>query len=121
MPVSENTSNPFNNNSDEAQEDTNLDMLYEDFKTYAVGHGVAASWDNNLLNPPLNVSTSSFAEHDVPNVTPDIHDAMGNLIKIPINILSEENRFNEEGLQKLESFLEEYQKWIEDKIMVSIS
>ena len=43
-------------------------MLYEDFKTYAVGHGVAASWDNNSLNPPLNVSTSSFAEHDVPNV-----------------------------------------------------
>ena len=28
--------NPFTNNSDEAQEDTNLDMLYEDFKTYAV-------------------------------------------------------------------------------------
>ena len=69
LPVSENTSNPFNNDSDEAQEDTNLDMLYEDFKTYAVGHGEAASWDNNSLNPPLNVSTSTFAEHDVPNIT----------------------------------------------------
>lgn len=119
LPVADNSSTSFQKN-DESKEDLNLDMLYEDYKTFAVGHGVAAGWNNIYQQNPKSVFTSAFAEHDVPNVTPDISDSNGNLIKIPINILSDEKKFDEIGLVKLKLFVSEYQIWIEEK-KISIS
>ncbi|MBC2705605.1 helicase-related protein [Desulfobacula sp.] len=101
----------------EAEMDVNADdielksfrLLYNKKKTFAVGHGCAASWDDSSREPPENLIADPLPQYEIPSITPDAIDSNGNLLKISMSVLSG----LEPGLfELLETFISEYLNWI---------
>ena len=98
-------------NKDLPQEEKTLNFLYRNIKSYAVGHGVAAEWDES--DNPKWVKTSYFPQYDLKNQTTDV-EGMEDLLKIKdISSFSDLTRDN--ICNNLESFTNKYEEWIGDR------
>jgi len=98
--------------TDEEQEQASFRLLYNTKKTYAIGHGCAASWEDKTANPPEFVRADPLPEYEIPSITPDAKKADDSDLKISMTILA--------GLETgadelLKDFLSEYSLWIETK------
>ena len=59
---------PFDKKSENefiSEEDRTLNFLYEDVKSYGIGHGVASEWESS--DNPNWIKTSFFPYHDIKN------------------------------------------------------
>ncbi len=92
-------------------EEQTLNFLYRNIKSYAVGHGVAAEWDES--DNPKWVKTSYFPQYDLKNQTTDI-EGMGDLLKIK-DISSFSNLTHDNICDNLESFAQKYEEWIVER------
>ncbi len=106
LPYSKDSENEFL-----PQEEKTLNFLYRNIKSYAVGHGVAAEWDES--DNPKWVKTSYFPQYDLKNQTTDV-EGMGDLLIIrDISSFSDLTRDN--ICNNLESFANKYEDWIGDR------
>ena len=82
-------------------------LLYKDIKTYGIGHGCAAMWDDQTNNAPLCVSAESLPEYDVKPIVPG-KSAAG---------LSMETYSSDRtsSISDLQSLCDEYESWIKDR------
>lgn len=96
------------------EEQQSLDLLYDDVKTFASGHGCAGDWE---AEEGAKIAACVIAEpipfHDAPPVTPNLIDpGSGQEIKISMAPLA---RGAEDWMSPLENLATLYEKWIEAK------
>ncbi len=109
---------PFDKKSENefiSEEDKILNFLYEDVKSYGIGHGVACMWE--LADNPSWIKTSFFPYHDIKNQSTEFNIINSDVEKIlDIKNLSSFSQLSREdiitGLQRFNYF---YKKWIEEK------
>jgi len=98
-------------NKDLPPEEQTLNFLYRNIKSYAIGHGIAAEWDES--DNPKWVKTTYFPQYDLRNQTTDV-EGMGDLLKIKdLSTFSDLTRDN--ICNNLESFANKYEEWIGDR------
>lgn len=98
-----------------SDEDKTLNFLYEDIKSYGIGHGAACQWE--LRNNPTWIKTTFFPYYDIKNQSTefDFKDAEVENI-LDIKNLSSFSHLNKDkiitGLRRFNKF---YQEWIDKK------
>lgn len=98
--------------TDEEKEQASFRLLYHTKKTYAIGHGCAASWDDKTETPPEIIRANPLPEYEIPSITPDAKKADGEDLKISMAVLA---GIKPGASQLLRNFLDEYYHWIEIK------
>lgn len=87
-------------------EDRELEYRYRSHLSYAIGHGVAATWGEN--KPVTRVATDSLPAETVPRVKP--RDASGEMLSM--RWLADDTVPVEELREALTRFIGEYRAWI---------
>lgn len=97
------------------EEEKSLELLYRNARTFAVGHGCAASWDIKATGEKVSfVTAECLPVFEAPSVTPDIKDEFDRLIRVPMAPLAGLIK-SDDGLNTLESVINSYQYWISQK------
>lgn len=91
------------------EEELSNELLYYSNKTYALGHGCSVVWNDKATV----ISSTFMPEHEITNITPDIHDDNGNELKISMLDLAELPK--ESVQQLLLKITNSYGKWIDSK------
>lgn len=94
------------------EEEASLALLYRSLRTFAVGHGCAASWSGEGEDEALQVAAECLPSYEAPSTTPDIVDDDGNPITVPIAPLAGIVE-GDDGLSSIEALLHHYSEWIE--------
>ncbi|MBQ7352732.1 MAG: helicase [Clostridia bacterium] len=81
-------------------------MLYRNIKTYAIGHGCAAKWDENEF-PVKKLSTSIFPMHEIKPIVPSKIDG----VSLEMYKMSDYGN-KEETISELTAMCEKYAIWI---------
>ena len=84
-------------------------LLYSKKRTFAVGHGCAASWNDSTGSAPEILIADPLPQYEIPSITPDAVDSNNNPLRISMSVLSglETGMF-----ELLETFISEYRSWI---------
>lgn len=98
-----------------SEEDKTLNFLYEDIKSYGIGHGAACEWE--LIDNPTWIKTSFFPYFDLKNQSTEFNFKDVEVEKIlDIKNLSSFSQIDKNeiisGLRRFNNF---YKKWIEGK------
>lgn len=83
-------------------------MLYRNVKTYAIGHGCAANWDENEI-PVKRISTSIFPVYEMKPIVPSQIDG----VSLDMYKMSDLGN-KEESMNELESLCDKYGAWINE-------
>ena len=81
-------------------------MLYRNIKTYAIGHGCAAKWDENK-SPVKKLSTSIFPMYEIKPIVPSKIDG----VSLEMYKMSDLGS-KEETISELSAMCEKYAAWI---------
>lgn len=103
------------------EEEEEIELLYRNALTYAVGHGCAANWECHATGDALLVETSALPTFEVPSVTPEIHvdsdfrfDPKGSRLQVRMaalaGLLPEDD-----GLTGLRGVINAYEVWLADR------
>lgn len=98
-----------------SDEDKALNFLYEDIKSYGIGHSAACQWE--LKDNPTWIKTTFFPYYDIKNQSTefDFKDAeVENILDIK-NLSSFSHLNKDEIITGLRSFNKFYQEWIDEK------
>lgn len=101
--------NVLMNFSSKTEEELSDELLYYDAKTYALGHGCSVNWNEKASI----IETTYLPEHETTNLTPDIKDTNGELLKISMVNLSSGNKH--EVRAELEKIVDSYSSWIQER------
>ena len=85
-------------------------MLYRNIKTYAIGHGCAAKWDENVFSVKT-ISTSIFPVYEMKPIVPSQIEGVSLEMYKMSDLGSKEETINE-----LTSMCEKYELWINELI-----
>lgn len=97
-------------------EEESLALLYRSVRTYAIGHGCAADWDDPVGDRVIWVSAEPFPIFEVPNITPNIRKLDGSMLpEIPMQPLAGLVP-EDDGFQLLQELVDAYQDWIREKL-----
>lgn len=94
-------------------EEREVQLCYQDLKTYAVGHGVAANWLVNQQND-MEIWADFMPQVEVPQVTADTGGKNDKVLQF--DFLQQDNKVAE-----LENFVKNYADWIEHQMRQSSS
>lgn len=90
-----------------------LSLLYRDVPAFAVGHGCAADWETaEGASSASCVMSASLPAVEVPSTTPDIADADGSVIKVPMRPLAGLDA-DDDGAASLQAIVDGYSAWID--------
>jgi len=94
-------------------EEQSLDLLYRHQRTYAIGHGCAASWDDQNADAPRWVATEAMPAYEVKSLTPDIFttDEAGNRVPVVVS-MRELALGSSTGNAQVKNVIDLYEKWI---------
>lgn len=94
-------------------EEQSLDLLYRRQRTYAIGHGCAASWDSQNAETPQWVATEAMPAYEVESLTPDIFttDEAGNRVPVVVS-MRELALGSTTGSTQVEKVIHLYEEWI---------
>ncbi len=95
-------------------EESSLDLLYRDVKTFAVGHGCSADWISSGGSCAEKVMAEIFPVCETPSITPDIADADGNPLSLSMKALAGLDS-EDDGLSALANLISQYEDWISKK------
>lgn len=98
-----------------SEEDKVLNFLYEDIKSYGIGHGAACEWESK--DNPTWIKTSFFPHYDIKNQSTEFDFKDDEVEKIlDIKNLSSFSQLNKnEIISGLRKFNESYKEWIDGK------
>lgn len=98
-----------------SEEDKVLNFLYEDIKSYGIGHGAACEWEST--DNPTWIKTSFFPHYDIKNQSTEFDFKDVEVEKIlDIKNLSSFSQLNKnEIISGLRKFNESYKEWIDGK------
>lgn len=103
-------------NAEPDDEERSIALLYRRRKTFAVGHGVAASWSQlSGAETATSVRTETMPEFEAPSVTPNLpnlFDADGSPLRFSMRELAEGT---EAGFRKLSLLADAYESWIVER------
>ena len=94
-------------------EELSLALLYENTKTYAVGHNCAADWGRPSDNKVSYINAECLPIVETPSITPDIRRADGSPIEVSMADLA--GLTNNNGFEALSEIIELYEKWIDER------
>lgn len=98
---------------DRDDEEQSLDLLYRNQRTYAVGHGCAARWDQDDAETPKWVATDAMPAYEVESLTPDIFTTDESGQRVPVTVSMRDLALGtKEGVQQVEQVLRLYGEWI---------
>lgn len=104
--------------SDEEEE---IELLYRDTLTYAVGHGCAADWSCHETGKATSVWTSGLPMFEVPSVTPEVHvgpdlrfDLKGTRLQVRMAALAGLLQ-DDDGFAALKKIVDAYEIWLLDR------
>lgn len=95
-------------------EESSLDLLYRDVRTFAVGHGCSADWKSTGGTCAEKVIAEVFPVCETPNITPDVTDADGNPLSLSMKVLAGLDP-EDDGLSSIEYLVSQYESWIANK------
>ena len=110
LPYNEREDSALLKNSAEAR---SLQLLYRNYRTFAIGHGCSANW-NEVEGKCTSVIGTFFPTHEVPSITPEVIDANGNPLQVSMKDLMDCSP-GSTGIKSLENLLSSYGSWIEQK------
>ena len=88
-----------------SEEDINLELLYDDYKTYGVGHGVSVDWNKD--HEKIEVFTEFIPTTTLTDMTPNVLNPNTNKpFEISMESLSKSDNF-----KILEDLISEHRKW----------
>ena len=94
------------------QEDEELNLIYSNKKTFAIGHGCSASWQKNAYGIVDTLSAEFIPKIEVSGLTTKIDGLSQPALKaLDIKFLSNPDASPDEIRKLLHSFLDEYQAW----------
>ncbi len=98
-----------------SDEDKTLNFLYEDIKSYGIGHGAACEWE--LKDRPTWIKTSFFPYFDIRIQSTELNfkDAEAEKTLYIKNLSSFSQLSKEQVIAGLKRFNELYKKWIDEK------
>ena len=82
-------------------------MLYRDEKSFAIGHGCAASWDKDAQSIK-EISTTIFPEYEMTPIVPRLFEN----VSLDMRKMSKDELFAD-TLRELENLCSEYENWIQ--------
>lgn len=82
-------------------------LLYKDVKTYAIGHGCAAAWDDRIKEAPKTIRAETLPEYDVKPIVPTISNAS---LSMKTYYSTQTETFND-----LQILCNEYESWISNE------
>lgn len=94
------------------EEEQSIELLYRNKRTYAIGHGCAAEWDDERGTPAW-VRAQPLPAYEVVSLTPNVYvtDTDGN--KTPVTVGMEELATGRQvGREQVETVLRLYEEWI---------
>ncbi|MCB1637395.1 MAG: hypothetical protein KDI15_00950, partial [Thiothrix sp.] len=98
---------PSRNKALLSEEEKRIELRYKDVPIYAVGHGAAADWGENVEGR-MEVRVDFIPELEVPQVTADT--AAGNETVLQFAFLQKED--NPELIRSLQQFVDGYAVWV---------
>jgi len=99
-------------------DERSLALLYQDFRTWAVGHGCAAAWDAGPAEVPHTIFADVMPTVETPSMTPDVWDNQGNPITFSMKELADLLPW-QPGMEadpcwsRLQQLIEGYRSWID--------
>lgn len=102
-------------------EEQSIDLLYRNKRTYAIGHGCAAEWDDASASRISSVRAAAMPAYEVVSLTPDIYltnedgnylldaDGKRQSVTVSMKALAEGT---DEGREQVEKVLRLYGGWI---------
>ena len=106
---------------DRDDEEQSIDLLYRHKRTYAIGHGCAANWDDGAKTAAAWVQAIALPAYEVVSLTPNIYltnpdgtyavDAAGNRRAVTVSMQELANG-SSEGREQVETVLRLYEEWI---------
>ena len=95
-------------------EEKSLAVLYRESATWGIGHGCAAGWDAEPGQSPELLFVDVMPAVQLPSMTPDISDELGNRIQLSMRSLAglPDNGFGP-AWDSLDNLSAEYAAWIE--------
>ncbi len=97
-------------------EEESIELLYRRAQTFAVGHGCAADWDDEIRKSEKveQIVATHFPIFEVPQITSEICRADGKPLEISMaklaGLISQDD-----GIQDLKEMINEYERWIENQ------
>ena len=101
-PLPENEKLNFNDNDYLSNQ-----MMYRSVKSYAIGHGCAATWDDNTAPDIREIKTSIFPTYEIKPIVPGIIDGVS-LEMYKLSDCGDKSYI----IQELWHLCQEYEKWI---------
>lgn len=107
--------------SDSDDEEDSIALLYRDQRTFAIGHGCAATWDYVPTaedgTPSVgSVSADTLPTYEVTSLTPDVYETHLDGTRTSVNVSMEELAQNSgRGRAQIEKVLALYGQWIDNR------
>lgn len=105
---------------DSDDEEESIALLYRDRRTFAIGHGCAATWERSTGDdgdPTVpSVTADALPAYEVTSLTPDVFEEHPDGTRTPVSVSMEElANTTPVGDAQVEKVLELYAQWIEDR------
>ncbi len=98
------------------EEEDSIALLYRHKRTYAIGHGCAADWDEPGDDAVTAVRAEPLPAYEVPSLTPDVFETTANgerrTVQVSMAALASGDA---EGQRQLEKIITRYGGWIEER------
>lgn len=98
------------------EEEQNLDLLYRNKKTFAIGHGCAANWAFDDRGSVSELSADAMPSYEVVSLTPTIYktNAKGDREAVTVS-MAELGSGSVKGQEQVEALLGMYGEWISER------
>lgn len=106
---------------DSDEEEESIALLYRYQRTFAIGHGCAADWDEilgvDVASPYVNrVTADAIPTYEVTSLTPDVFEENADGSRTPVSVSMQELSENSDvGRAQVDKVLSLYRQWIADR------
>ncbi|MEU1994522.1 helicase-related protein [Nocardia gamkensis] len=104
------------------EEDDSIALLYRHQRTFAIGHGCAAKWDDanggeGEIASVSSVTADALPSYEVTSLTPDVYEELDDSSRAPVSVsMRELADASAEGDAQVEKVLSLYGAWINTRI-----
>lgn len=107
--------------SDSDDEEESIALLYRHQRTFAIGHGCAASWDDpskgkDDIPSVASVTAEALPAYEATSLTPDVYEERADGSRVSVSVSMQELAdASPEGVAQVDKILALYRRWIDDR------